>query len=275
MYFLTHREASIILKALDEQKTHVSVSLDLGLSTASIVLTGEGIKVGNVALTRSDLEKIASNSKNIFFMNEGIFKAAIFRNNHLYRLYPTKTAPALMLDSFLMHRIKDTDPLTDARNKARFVHKGQSVLEICTGLGYLTIACLERGAARIVTIELDTTVLELARINPYSRKLFEDPRVKLIHGDATERIKTIQDKFDIILHDPPSFPIAGDLYSLKFYDSLRERLKPKGTLIHYVGAPGKKYRGKDFESGIRKRLLKAGFSSVKKDKATDCLLAFF
>jgi predicted methyltransferase len=276
MYFLTHKEAQMILDALNEQESQISVSLDLGLSTRSIVLTRDGIKVGNVTLRKNDLEKIASDSKNVyFFLKDGIFKAAIFRDNHLYRLYPTEAAPALMIDSWLMHRIKDTDPLTDAHNKARFVKKGQNALEIGTGLGYSAIACLERGASSVVTIERDENVLELAKINPYSQKLFKDPRVEIIQGDAIEKIKEVEETFDIILHDPPAFPIAGDLYSYEFYVSLHERLKPKGRLLHYVGAPGKRYRRKSFEAGIRKRLLKAGFSSIKKDELTDCLRAFF
>jgi predicted methyltransferase len=276
MYFLTHQEASKILTAIREQRAQVSVSLDLGLSTASIVLTRDGMKVGNITLEQGDLEKIASDSKNVyFFMNKGIFKAAIFRNNHLYRLYPTKTAPALIIDSFLMHRVKNTDPLTDAKNKAKFVRRGQSVLDICTGLGYSAIACLKKGAVKVVTIEADDDVLELAKINPYSKQLFEDPRVELIIGDAIEKIRDIPGKFDRIIHDPPAFPIGGNLYSLEFYKDLHRKLKQKGTMIHYVGAPGKKFRRKNFEAGIRKRLRQAGFSSIRKDEKTGCLLSYF
>lgn len=276
MYFITHREASALLASMREQKASVSVSLDLGFSSTPIVLTREGIKVGNATLSRSDLEKIASDPKNVyFFMDEGIFKAAIFKGNHLYRLYPTGNAPALMIDSFLMHRIKDTDPLRDAKNKARFVRKGQTILEICTGLGYSAIACLKRGAKRVVTIEADENVLELAKINPYSKKLFEDKRIEIILGDATEKIKSIKERFDLILHDPPAFPVAGDLYSLDFYKSLHQRLRLRRIMVHYVGNPGSKYRGKDFESGIKRRLLKAGFSRVRKDEATNCLLCYF
>ena len=43
---------------------------------------------------------------------------------------------------------------------------------------------------------------------------------------------------DAILHDPPRFGIAGELYSQGFYyEQLARILKRRGRLFHYTGSP--------------------------------------
>ena len=44
---------------------------------------------------------------------------------------------------------------------------------------------------------------------------------------------------DAVLHDPPRFGIAGELYSQSFYDQLARVLRPRGRLFHYTGTPNK------------------------------------
>jgi len=38
----------------------------------------------------------------------------------------------------------------------------------------------------VVTIELDPAMVELQRANPWSRQLFDDPKITRLLGDATE-----------------------------------------------------------------------------------------
>ncbi|HHI00479.1 MAG TPA: SAM-dependent methyltransferase, partial [Thermococcus litoralis] len=70
--------------------------------------------------------------------------------------------------------------------------------------------------------------------------------------------------FDAIIHDPPRFSLAGQLYSEEFYAELFRILKPKGRLFHYVGNPGKKYRRKDLQRGVMERLRNVGFRKIKR-----------
>lgn len=83
---------------------------------------------------------------------------------------------------------------------------------------------------------------------------------------------------DAILHDPPRFGIAGELYSQVFYDHPAGVLKRKGRLFHYTGAPNKPTSGRDVPNEVAKRLRQAGFVAeligdgvlvVKKPHGTD------
>ena len=66
---------------------------------------------------------------------------------------------------------------------------------------------------------------------------------------------------DAILHDPPRFGIAGELYSQAFYDQVARVLKRKGRLFHYTGSPNKLTSGRDVPAEVMKRLRRAGFAA--------------
>jgi predicted methyltransferase len=66
---------------------------------------------------------------------------------------------------------------------------------------------------------------------------------------------------DAILHDPPRFGTAGELYSQAFYDQLARVLRSKGRLFHYTGTPNKLTTGRDVPNEVSRRLRNAGFST--------------
>src|SRR5205823_5246081 len=134
------------------------------------------------------------------------------------------------------------DPSEDTRRKiaAAGPPRGR-VLDTCTGLGYTAIAAA-RTADNVVTVELDPTALEIARLNPWSRGLFDNPRITQVLGDSGERVGEFPDgSFSLVMHDPPTFSLAGDLYAGAFYRQLFRVLAPGGRLFHYIGqVEGKK-----------------------------------
>lgn len=187
------------------------------------------------------------------------------RTRKFYKLVETKTWPALEISGIIMHRVKDTDPRTDAFSKLRVIGRvSGTVLDSCTGLGYTAIiAAREEDVSRVVTIEKDESVLTLARKNPFSKELFENPKIEMITGDASIEIKKFEYcSFNCIFHDPPRFALAGELYSLDFYRELYRVLKKNGKLFHYTGKPGIK-QGKNYLKGIASRLRNAGFLDVE------------
>ncbi len=265
MIFLHSATAKEILNAILAGEEYLDISLDLGLSQTRV-------DVNDQIWDSNKLEKIVQDPDSIYFIRDGeTFKAAL-STDHFYKLHPTgpNTAPALLIDGVLMHRVKEVDPIKDAAMKAELcARKGIDMLEICTGLGYATIACLRRGVKSIVTIEKDSSVIELARLNPWSRDLFSDARVSTIQGDASETIEEFDSSvFHAVMHDPPRFSMGSELYTSEFYSQLFRVLKPKGVLYHYVGSPGSKHRKRDLQKGIITRLREVGFKQVKRNEST-------
>jgi uncharacterized protein len=82
----------------------------------------------------------------------------------------------------------------------------------------------------------------------------------LAQADIAVAIVSLPDRsVDAILHDPPRFGTAGDLYSLAFYEQLVRLLRPSGRLFHYTGTPNKLTSGRDVPGEVARRLQRAGF----------------
>jgi predicted methyltransferase len=163
-----------------------------------------------------------------------------------------------------MHRIKGTDPRADAAAKIAAIApvRGQ-VLETCCGLGYSAIHAAET-ADRVAVYEVDSNVVDMARLNPYSAPLFDNGgNIELRQGDIATAIHDLPDaSFDIVIHDPPTLAIAGDLYANAFYRQLLRVLRRGGRLFHYTGDPGSRTRGQDLPGRVRERLGSVGFRRV-------------
>ena len=190
------------------------------------------------------------------------------KTRKFYKLVPTSTWPTVEISGIHMHRIKKVDPKTDSELKIKSLGKIYGiVLDTCTGLGYTAIlAARKKDVKKVITIEKDENVIKLAKLNPFSKELFSNPKIELRIADVTQEIKKFKANFfDFIIHDPPRISIAEELYSLAFYQELYRVLKPKGKIFHYVGEPGK-LQGKNYLKGILKRLKLAGFVKIKKVK---------
>lgn len=188
------------------------------------------------------------------------------KTKKFYKLVQTKTWPTLEISGIHMHRIKEVDPKTDTFLKVKSLGRVYGkVLDVCTGLGYTAIVIAKnKNVEKVITIEKDENVIKIAMQNPFSKELFENPKIELIIEDAFKAIKKFNnEEFNFIIHDPPRISIAPELYSKEFYSQLFRVLKRKGRLFHYTGEPGKVI-GKNYLKGIVKRLLEVGFTNVKK-----------
>ena len=95
----------------------------------------------------------------------------------------------------------------------------------------------------MTTIELDRAMTLMCRMNPHSAELFSG-NIRQLYGNGADVVPTLPDaSFDRIVHDPPTFALAGELFSETFYDDLLRVLKPKGVLYHYIGDPASKSAG--------------------------------
>lgn len=211
------------------------------------------------------------NERTIYYWTGTEFQAAARFTTSLIKLVPTQWgAPTFEIDGIKMLPTAQVSPFEDARHKVALIRpRGKVILDTCGGLGYFAACCLEGEAAQIVSYEKSADVLWLRGLNPWSPAA--DPRLQLTHADVTEQIGSLADRsVDAILHDPPRFGTAGELYSQAFYDHLARVLKPRGLLFHYTGAPNKLSSGRDLPREVQQRLGRAGFAA---DLSGDGVLA--
>lgn len=260
---LTRPVAEALLAARAGGLTRWTGSLDLGRSTAEVELDADGWKWRGQSYPYPDKPK----DRTIYHWDGEAFAPASRYSGSLIKLVPTEWGvPTFEIDGIKMLPTAKASPLEDARRKVALVQPhGKAVLDTCGGLGYFAACCLEAGAARIQSFEKNPDVLWLRSLNPWS----PDPdapasggRLQLAHADVSHAITQLPDgAFDVVLHDPPRFGIAGELYSQAFYDQLARVLRRGGRLFHYTGSPNKLTSGRDVPREVAKRLEKAGFSA--------------
>lgn len=263
---LSHVQVAPLLRAHEAGESTVATSADLGRSETQATLDQEGVHYPNGEVLRwEDAVRIAKNTSVCFTLSgDEVSEIRVFSQttNWVRSLYPTQSAPTMLVSGVPMHRIKDTDPWRDTLAKTKTIAPLTGrVLDTATGLGYTAIVASET-ANEVVTIELDPAGLEIARQNPWSRELFERPNIQRMIGDAGDIVPTLADaSFARILHDPPQLSLAGHLYSLEFYRELRRLLARGGRLFHYIGDPNSPF-GSRTTSGVMRRLHDAGFRRV-------------
>lgn len=265
-YVLSHFQAKVLLGAYKKESAAVAVSLDLGLSEVEVVLSESGVGLPDgTKLTWEDVTAVFENENACYVLENGRPEKIQFFSeafNRVYTLFPTEKAPTMLISGIPMHRIKGVSPDQDTQQKVKSIGPLTGyVLDTATGLGYTAIAAAQT-AEKVTTIELDSTVLEICKRNPWSQELFNNPQIDQRIGDAWDVIETLPDEsYGRILHDPPVFSLAGHLYSGEFYKELYRVLKRNGRLFHYIGDPASK-SGRNTTRGVIRRLQEAGFSKV-------------
>lgn len=263
---ISHHQIEPLLQAHRAGLPLVDSSADLGLSSCSVELTADGAVWPHGLRTEwPALQEMLSNTNACYLVDEqGWEPIQVFSEltDRFYSLFPTGSAPTMLVGGFTMHRIKGTDPLRDTHAKIRASSplRGR-VLDTTTGLGYTAIEAAKT-ADHVVTVELDPAAQEIARCNPWSSELFGRPNIEQLIGDSGELIETFEDdSFSAIVHDPPVFSLAGELYSGAFYRQAFRVLRRNGHMFHYLGNPDSK-SGAGLLKGVTRRLLEAGFARV-------------
>lgn len=269
---LTRPLLDTLQAAFKKGATEARASFDLGRNEDSVVLGSDGWQWRGQAFPWPSKLK----DRTIYYWDGEDFSAASRFDSGLYKLVPTDWGvPTFEIDGIKMLVSAQVSPMDDARRKVALVQPhGKQLLDTCGGMGYFAACCLEDGVAAIRSFEKSPEVLWLRTLNPWS----PDPeaassggRLHLQHGDISREIETLADaSFDAVLHDPPRFGIAGELYSQVFYDHLARVLRRGGRLFHYTGSPNKLTSGRDVPREVAARLQKAGF---KAELALDGVLA--
>lgn len=263
---LSYVQARPLLEARKQGLTSVETSSDLGKSITTVALNTESVSFPTgESLNWASVEKIGQSDVKCYLISaEEMQPIQTFsqETNRLCSLFPTRGAPSMLIAGFVMHRVKDIDPMQHAQRMIETLAPiSGSVLDTTTGLGYTSILAA-KSARDVTTIELDPGVQTIAHLNPWSQELFTTPNIQQIIGDAYEVVPTFaSERFDRIMHDPPTLKLAGELYSAAFYQELYRILKRGGRLFHYIGDPNSKASG-NITKGAMRRLQEAGFLRV-------------
>ena len=238
----------------------VECSLDLDRSTTRV-------EVGEAGWIHQDqrfpyLE--TCKDRTIYYWDDERFQPVSRFTTALIKLVPTEWgAPTFEIDGIKMLPTAQVSPYADAERKVGLIQpRGKVILDTCGGLGYFAAWCLRGQAKQVFSYEKNPDVLWLRSLNPWSPENSHQPGsgLTLSVGDITEQIVLLPDaSIDAILHDPPRFGIAGELYSQVFYNHLARVLKRQGRLFHYTGTPNKLTSGRDVPNEVSKRLRRAGF----------------
>jgi len=265
-YYLHTDNARQALEAIAKGLSSVRLSTDLNLSKQDFSLTDQSLVLDeDNQLSIDQLKKIVKKTQRIYLCRDGDMDPLEDRSSGYYKLVPTAGAPLLEISGVKMHISKGTDPFTSASEMAqRAVRKGDKVLDCCSGLGYAAIAAHRLGAIEVLTIELSREVMGLRAQNLWSNDLGQKGIVQC-QGSSFELIGTMTAmSFDSVIHDPPRFSLAGELYSEEFYSEIFRVLRRNGQLFHYTGNPHVVKKGSSFVDGVIRRLKAAGFKNVEK-----------
>jgi len=264
---LSHFQVKPLLAARDVGDSLASISPDLNLSSIDVAIGPAGAVFPNgERLTWVDAERIGSAENKCFHLRHGdIHEIAAFSEVTQWprSLYPTERAPTMLVSGLTMHRIRGMDPHADTLIKIRATSPTGAVLDTATGLGYTAIEAAKT-AEEVITVELDPASLEIARLNPWSQALFDNPKITQIIGDAFDVVEGMDNgRFSCVIHDPPTFSLAGDLYSGDFYREIFRVLRRRGRMFHYIGDLNSK-SGQGVAHGAIRRLREAGFERIER-----------
>lgn len=240
----------------------VECSLDLGRSTTRVESGATGWRWQG----REFPFVARCDDRTIYYWTGADFQPAARFTTSLVKLVPTQWGPPTFeIDGIKMLPTAQVSPYEDAQRKVALIRpRGKVILDTCAGLGYFAAWCLAGQAAQVLSYEKNADVLWLRALNPWSPRNDgpADNRLRLTHDDVIRQVQSLPERsVDAILHDPPRFGIAGELYSQAFYDQLARVLKRHGLLFHYTGSPNRLSRGRDLAREVEQRLRRAGFAA--------------
>lgn len=251
----------------------LSLSFDVGLTETDVEIDKDSIHLSaeeKIPLPAADLFDLKEQRTILVFDGGEWEKWQQFDDatNKFYKMVfvTSQKPPTVEISGIKMHVTMNGHPALDTANKLRALGPVHGrVLDCCCGLGYTAIA-LSRlpGISSVTVFERDENMLKLAKENPWSRELFQSPKINLSPGNTADRISEFENgSFSGILHDPPRFALSPELYEVRFYEECLRVLQKKGRLYHYTGDPNKS-RGRGLPEKTIERLLTAGFRKAKK-----------
>jgi predicted methyltransferase len=253
---LTLKVHDALRAAVRDAESFVVCSMDLDRTTTTVAVDRAGWRWQGERFEWLQRCK----PRTIYYRQAGSFEPVARFGESLVKLVPTHWGPPTFeIDGIKMLPSARVSPYSDAERKVRLIQpRGKVILDTCGGLGYFAAWCLQGKAKQVLSYEKNPDVFWLRTVNPWS-PVAGGP-LSLNAGDVVDEITRLaSNSVDAILHDPPRFGTAGELYSQAFYEQLARVIKRKGRMFHYTGTPNKLTSGRDVPKEVAKRLRLAGF----------------
>jgi len=95
------------------------------------------------------------------------------------------------------------------------------------------------GMERVDVVELEPSILDVARAcHPVNQDVMENPRVRVLLGDAREVLLASSERYDIIFSEPSNPFRAGisSLFTRDFYHAVKGRMNEGGIFLQWLQA---------------------------------------
>jgi spermidine synthase len=93
--------------------------------------------------------------------------------------------------------------------------------------------------SKVDVVELEPAILRVAKdCTIVNHDVLANPKVKVVIGDAREVLLTTKEKYDLVFSEPSNPYRAGiaSLFTVEYYRSVEERLRPRGLFLQWVQA---------------------------------------
>ena len=178
-----------------------------------------------------------------------------FRIDRMYFERKTEHQHLMIFHNAFLGRVMTLDGIVQTTERDEFIYhemmahvpilahgRVRDVLIIGGGDGaMLREVCKHRDIERIVMVEIDAEVIEMARqyLPNHSAGAFDDPRLELVISDGMDFVRGGEaERFDVIISDSTDPIGPGEvLFSDDFYGQCRRILKPGGVMATQNGVP--------------------------------------
>ena len=164
-------------------------------------------------------------------------RIVITRNNDDVRLFLDGNLQLSSRDEYRYHEVLVHPVMSAARSH-------ETILVLGGGDGAVARELLKyEDVQRIIIVDLDPEVTELARTSLLLRKInadaLNDPRVTIVNADAYRYLEESSDVYPVVIIDlpDPNNESLSKLYSQQFYRLLRQRIAPDGAFITQATSP--------------------------------------
>ena len=185
------------------------------------------------ALPRANFREVVASRNRLLYFKEGLAATISVHENGRQRFLRTngKTDASTGFD---MHT-----QLMSGHLPVLIHPDPKKVLVIGLGSGATVGAVAQHPVETVEVAEIEPAVLEAAAFFAReNRGVLQDPRVRLVVADGRNYVRTAPGPYDVVISEPSDPWISGiaNLYSVEFYEAVRERLTPDGILCQWIPA---------------------------------------